>query len=98
MNTATMKCWSITSNQDGFTAPELVVFRLQGEVYGDSAARFPDGSYVHSSRMMEVTDCGTYKIVRTHSTEYRVYPDDVDPEYEKQFPGAYARLEVQKGA
>lgn len=34
-------------------------------------------------------DC---KIVHTNNTVYMLYEADVDPEYEKRFPGAYVRL------
>lgn len=96
MNTAIMKCWSVASNQDGFTPPELSAFKLQGEIYGDSRGYFPDGSKVYTSAIREITDCGTHKLVETKSSIYTVYPEDVDPAYENQFPGAYERLQMIK--
>lgn len=95
MNTATMKCWSVASNQNGFIAPELLVYRLQGNIFDDSRGMFPDGSQVHTSPIRKITDCGTHKLVETNSTIYTVHPEDVDPEYEKQFPGAYERLQMK---
>lgn len=97
MNTAAMKCWSITSNQAGFTAPELLKYRLQGEIYDDSRGSFPNGTQVCTSPIRRITDCVDHKAVETASTVYTVRPEDVDPEYEAAFPGAYGRLDM-KGA
>lgn len=101
MNTAIMKYWSITSNQDGFTPPELLIYRLQGIIYNDSRGAFPDGSRLHTSSIQRITDCGSHKLVETKNTVYMVSLEDVNPDYEKQFPGAYERLQMKvkvKGA
>jgi len=94
MNTAIMKNWSITSNQCVFIAPELQRYILQGNIYEDSRGLFPDGSQVHTSSIRDIRDCGTHKVVATSRTEYKVFPDDIDSEYEKAFPGAYERLSM----
>lgn len=96
MNTATMKCWSISSNQNGFKSPELVRHRLRGLIYDDSRGYFPDGSAVETGNIISVTDNGSHKVVTTERTAYTVYPGDVDPEYEAQFPGAYGRIPCRK--
>jgi len=96
MNTATMKCWSVLSNQDGFKASELVIYNLQGYVYDDRRGKFSDGASIKTSAIRSVTDHGTHKIVSTRNTDYTVFPHDVDPEYEKKFPGAYERLQMER--
>jgi len=93
-NTAIMKNWSIGSNQDGFKSPELVRLHLSGNIHDDSSERFNNGDYVSTGSIVEVVDCESHKIVSTGRADYTVYPDDVDPEYERQFPGAYKRLAV----
>lgn len=96
LNTAVMKCWSVTSNNNGFIAPELVEYRLRGRIYDDSRCSFPDGARVRTSSIQKITDCGTHKLVETISTIYSVYAADVDPEYEKAFPDAYKRLNMKR--
>ena len=109
MNYATMKRWSITSNQNGFIAPELITYRLQGDIYHDSRPEFPDGSPVITSPILSVNEIsqqpispwvptGKYKLVKTAGATYLVFPEYVDPEYEKQFPGAYERLRVTEAS
>lgn len=95
MNTASMKCWSVASNQNGFIPPELLTYRLQGMVYDDSRGVFPDGSRIHTSAIRKITDCGTHKLVETESTVYTVLSGDVDPKYEEKYPGAYERLQMK---
>ena len=94
MHTATMKCWSVISKSNEFTAPELVKHCLNGQIYDDSRSLFPDGSRVNTSSIRKITDCGTHKIIETKSTLYTVFPEDVDPAYEAAFPGAYAKLQL----
>jgi hypothetical protein len=96
MNTATMKNWSTTSDQDGFKPQEIVRYQLQGRIYGDSSGRFQDGDCIRSSTLQGVFDRGDHKVVITKNTEYAIYPADVDPAFEKQFPGAYDRLPTQR--
>lgn len=94
MNTAIMINWSITSSQNGFIAPELQRYILVGNIYEDSRRYFPDGSQVQTGSILEIKDCGTHKLVSTSRTEYKVFPDDIDLEYERAFPGAYERLNM----
>ena len=85
-----VKNWFVTSNQDGFLAPELVRNYLCGNAYGHP--RFNDGDPITTSPIMGVADWNAYKIVETKNTEYIVYPEDVSKEYEKAFPDAFNRL------
>lgn len=95
---AIVKNWSLyTSNDNGFTAPELLHMHLQGNVYG--RAGFNDGDPINTSRIVGIEDKGDHKEIITRSgSRYSVYPADVDPECEKQFPGYYERLSVRGGA
>ena len=93
MNTAIMENWSVITNQNGFIPPELQRYMLQGNIYGDSRKIFPDGLPVSTGSIKDIKDFGTHKVVKTSRTEYKVSPDDVDPEYEKACPGAYGRLQ-----
>ena len=92
MNTATLKRWSIASKQNGYMPAELAAYYLHGDVYGDSAGRFGDGQSIHTSTIRAVTDHGTHKVVKTKNSAYCIYPADIDPEYERIYPGAYGRI------
>lgn len=87
-----VKNWSLfASNDNGFTAPELLHMHLQGNVYGRSG--FNDGDPINTSRIVGIEDKGDHKDVITRTgSRYSVYLADVDPECEKQFPGYYERL------
>lgn len=90
-----LKNWSIyVSGDNGFTAPELLHYHLQGDVYGHP--RFNDGDPVHTSRIVQIKDMGDHKEVITRSgSRYQIYPEDVNPEAEKQFPGYYEKLKMK---
>lgn len=89
-----LKNWSVCGVPlNDFTAPELSKFYLQGEVYGNP--KFPDGSFVTTSRIIEIKDIGNYKIGLTRSgSEYELHKEDVDKECEKQHPNYYERLKL----
>ena len=88
-----LKNWSVFSNDNDFLPPELQVFRLQGNAYGHP--RFNDGDPVNTSRIVKITDKGTYKEAETYSgSVYELHREDVDPECEKQFPNYYERLKL----
>ena len=90
---ARLKNWSVFSDGDNFTAPELWTKRLQGNVYGHP--RFKDGDPVNTSGIIEIIDKGTHKEVKTQSgSVYELYKVDIDPECEKQFPNYYERLKL----
>jgi hypothetical protein len=91
-----MKCWSVISKSNGFTAPELLKHYLNGQIYDDSRRLFSNGTGITTSSIHKITDCGTHKIVETKNTLYAVYPTDVDPAYESAFPGAYAKLQLER--
>ncbi|MFV0518448.1 MAG: hypothetical protein ACK5MV_13730 [Aminipila sp.] len=76
-----IKNWSFCNNN-----------RLQGNVYGHP--KFADGDTVLTSRVQKITDCGTYKIVETNNTNYKIMPDDVDKRYEELYPNAYERAKI----
>lgn len=92
-----LKNWSVfASNDNGFMPPELISLHLQGNVYGHP--RFNDGDPVNTSRIVDLKNCGDHKEVITRSgSVYCLYPEDVDPRAEEQYPNYYERLCV-KGA
>ncbi len=94
MNTAIMKNWRIARNGTGYRAGETQENRLEGIIHDDSCKRFSDGTSVKTSSIRKITDCGTHKLVETASTVYTVKPEDVNPDYEAMFPGAYERLQM----
>lgn len=90
-----LKNWSIfASNDNGFKAPEMLHYHLQGNAYGHE--RFNDGDSVNTSRIVDLKDCGDHKEAVTKSgSVYCLYPEDVNPEAEKQFPDYYERLRIK---
>ena len=86
-----LKNWCVGG--DNWMAPECRTYRLHGNVYGHS--RFDDGSPVTTSRIVAIKDKGDHKEVSTGSgSVYMLYKDDVDPDYEKEYPNAYERLSM----
>lgn len=90
------KSWFIeTRLHDEYKAPELGVKVLVGNVYGHPC--FPDGSFIHTSRIVGIEDMGDHKDILTRSgSRYSVFPEDVHPEAEKAFPGYYNRLSMKE--
>jgi hypothetical protein len=77
-----------------FSAPELSKFYLQGDVYGNS--KFPDGSFISTSRIIDIKDMGDYKIgIARSGSEYELHKEDVSVECEKQFHNYYERLKCK---
>jgi|GEM_PF-2352844 len=97
MNTAIMKNWHISNTSDGFTAPELVKHTLVGEIFNDSAERFSDGDRIRTSAIQNIRILADHKIIETANTQYVIYPENIDHEYERQYPGAYERLKMTGG-
>ena len=91
-----LKNWSVyMNNHEGFKAPELATYHLQGYVYGHS--RFNDGDPVTTSRIVEIRDEGDHKEAVTRSgSVYFLYKEDVNPECEKEYPNSYDRLKLEK--
>ena len=90
------KNWFIeTRVRNEFQAPELAVSVLMGNVYGHPS--FPDGSFIHSSQIVEIEDMGDHKDVLTRSgSRYSVFPEDVHPDAEKAFSDYYNRLSTKE--
>lgn len=90
-----LKNWSVFSKGSDFLPPELQSPHLQGNVYGNE--RFPDGTYVHTSRIVSIEDKGTHKEATTASgSVYELHKEDVDPAAERQFLGYYERLVIKE--
>ncbi len=87
-----LKNWSVTV-KNRFSAPEIVQYHLQGNVYGHQM--FNDGTPVITSMIVKVNDKCDYKEVITRSGSiYELHREDVDKEAEEQFPNYYDRLKL----
>lgn len=82
--TAHLENWALVSHDSPYTAPELRVLRLIGQVSGHP--RFHDGDVITTSRIV----VGDANGIETRNTVYTL--GEPAAEYEKQFPGARERL------
>lgn len=80
--------WAIVSDADPYTPPEGVNYYLIGAVYGHTKPRHYDGKEIRTSRIVSVTADGL--IVTKSGSQYQL--GQVDPQYEKEFPDAQARV------
>lgn len=92
---AVLKNWSVFSKPKyGYIPPELQPKYLHGDVYGHP--EFEDGRGINTSPIDAILDCGDHKeIVTRTGSRYLVYPQDVNPEAEKEFPSYYDRLKIE---
>lgn len=81
----TLENWSVVTNADAYTPPELIVGRLTGMVYGHP--NHYDGKEVVTS---PVIGCQGDLIVTKTGSLYGL--GKIDPEYAKLFPDAQKRL------
>lgn len=90
-----IKNWSVFSKlKRGYMPPDLQPKYLQGNVYGHPV--FEDGRNINTSPIDKILDCGDYKeIVTRTGSQYLVYPQDVDPGAEKEYPKYYERLVIK---
>ena len=90
-----LKNWSVfTKGYNGFTAPELLSYHLQGNVHGHP--NFNDGDYINTSRIVDLVDKGDHKEAYTRSgSVYWLYKEDVDLECEKMYPNYYERFKIK---
>lgn len=90
-----LKNWSLAcSSVDYYKAPELQTIALQGEVYDDP--RFPDGTFIATTRVVDVVDYGDYKIAKTRSgSEYRLTKENVNPAAEERYPNYFDKLNLR---
>lgn len=51
----------------------------QGNVYGNP--KFEDGTFIHTSNVVNIIDCGDHKEIETLNSIYCVYPDDVAKDF-----------------
>jgi hypothetical protein len=83
--------WSFTAKgDDGYKAPEQLIPCLQGNVFGHSNPKHHDGKFIVTSKLIGKRNG---HVVTQSGSEYEL--GDVDPNYEKAFPNARARLMVQ---
>lgn len=76
--------WSVSGGIDPYLAPEMIVPRLHGYVYGHP--HYPNGQGITTSRILKVEG----GFVHTHNSIYEL--GEIDPLYEKQFPNAKERF------
>ena len=90
-----LKNWSVfTTVANEFLPPEAGFPHLQGNVYNNP--KFKDGTFVHTSRIVEIRDMGSYKLGITRSgSEYELHKEDVSVKCDKQFPNYYDRLQLK---
>lgn len=69
--------WSISSNDNGFTAPERIKYYVHGYVYGHP--NFNDGDPVTTAYILELDVERRY--VKTKSREYEL--GTINPDYQK---------------
>lgn len=89
-----LKNWSVFNDDNGWKAPEIIKYRLSGNAYNHP--RFKDGDPVHTSSIQDIINKEDHKEAITFSgTKYLLYPEDVNPEAEKEYPGYYDRLSIK---
>ncbi len=88
MNEIRIENWAIVYNEDAYTAPELRVPRLRGNVFGHP--RIEDGKPIITSRVLE-TDLkgGVNGIAITRNTVYRLGTPNAD--YAAQYPDSFPK-------
>lgn len=93
---AILKNWSVFNKPKyGYMPPELQPKYLHGDVYGHP--EFEDGRGINTSPIDEILDCGDHKeIVTRTGSRYLVYPQDVNPAAEIEFPRYYDRLKIER--
>jgi len=80
--------WSIVTDASPYTAPELCVPRVRGNVYDNP--RFDDGEIIVTSELKAFK--GKNTIITNSGSHYEL--GKVDEEYEKIFPDALNRLKT----
>lgn len=93
---AVLKNWSVFSKPKyGHMPPELQPKYLQGAVYGHP--EFEDGRNINTSPIDEILEREDHKEIITRTgSRYLVYPQDVNPEAEKEYSKYYERLVIKK--
>ena len=87
-----LKNWSI-GPANPFVAPEVVSYIAFGNVFDNP--RFKNGTYIHTSKIMKIVHCDDYKEIHTRNSVYIVRPENVDPDYEREYPNAFKRLKME---
>ena len=91
MKVAQLKNWSFSvKGNDGYKAPEQLIYCLQGNVYGHSNPKNHDGKFIATSRLMGKRNG---HVVTQSGSEYEL--GAADPNYEKSYPNAKERLFTQ---
>jgi len=81
--------WSIVStNISPYAAPELASPKLEGNIYDDEKGRFPDGSYVLTSRIVEFDS--ENMVAQTRNTKYIL--GEMSKEFQSYLDGSGHKL------
>ena len=80
-----MENWAVVFTDHEYTAPELRVPKLGGNVYGHP--RFEDGEEVVTSRIVSIEN---KKVLTESGSLYEL--GEINPNYEAMFPDAEKRL------
>lgn len=64
---------------------------LWGLVMGNP--RFEDGTFIHTSTVLNIKDCGDHKEVETRNSIYCIYPDEILVAFKAESPDAYEKLD-----
>ncbi len=90
--TARLENWAVSSDDDGYTAPELIQPRLTGEVYNHPVERHYDGKEIITSPIRKsigrqvTTRTGTvYELGKVHP-EYAKYLESIGQEIDPDQP------------
>lgn len=91
--TSKLENWSVVElTSDPYTPPELRPRSLHGVIYDDSREKFPDGTFITTTKLLAVWESldGRTLAVTNSGTLYQL--NAVAEEYEALFPDARARL------
>lgn len=91
---AIVKEWSLTYSCSKYTAPELRIPQLAGKIFGSD--KFRDGADIVTSGIRKIEQYEDSKVIITNSgSRYRIYPNDINPEYENMYPDAYHKIKSE---
>jgi hypothetical protein len=55
--------------------------------------KFKDGTFIHTSTVLNIKDCGNHKEVETRNSIYCIYPDEILVAFKEENPDAYEKLD-----
>ncbi len=82
-----LKNWTITREYFG-----QEVFNMHGTVYGHKSPRCPDGTFIHTTRIMSIEDKGEFLEVNTRNTVYTLQKQSISRKYDAADENAFEDL------